>query len=238
MLEKLVKYIFVVALLTISFFTVANCVYIRYITKEKPLAIKDRNKIHRDVASIQNIDINGISDKSFVEQEETLVNIGNSYITSIDLDFVTGYDQCYGNLKKAKEYALIKLINNVLEHEVLVSAFNILISYEDLKMQSDWSDKNTRAPAILNCVKQTFGFDTLSYLKIYIEPIISNKLLHIYFSQSKEINKNEIALIDSIMKELKTGKKLEIFQEYKKEQLKKDQITPDAIKQYNITLPA
>jgi hypothetical protein len=142
-------------------------------------------------------------------------------------------DSCYGAYIKEEE-ALIKIINNLLEEEVLSSAFNICISQQEIVKKAELIDKTTRAPNILACVKKGFGKEKEHYMQLYVKPYIVNPSLHNAYAFSKTIHQSEFNSITAIKELLDRGlKKPEDFPEYKKWDIPKEWGAPEEVKKMN-----
>ena len=165
----------------------------------------------------------------FLFKKETSIisaKINNQEITPKDLDYQIKTDDCYGNKNQSSELALIKIINQLLEKEVLIAAFKIKITTQELEEKSAWIDANTKAPEILDCVKKVFGQDKKSYLNLYIRPTLVNPRLHSEFALALTIHQEEADRISSLKSELSQGKKLEDLSHYQKwEILKKTDLS-------------
>jgi hypothetical protein len=125
---------------------------------------------------------------------------------------------CYKNENISKEEALAMLIRDKLELSVLKKKYNLEPEKSILIEKAKWIDKNTRAPEILKCTKNTyFPFYKKYYLEDIVKPTLVNPKLHFLFSQDREIHKEEIAKIEEIMKKVKNNPEiLESFKEYTK----------------------
>jgi hypothetical protein len=125
---------------------------------------------------------------------------------------------CYKNEKISKEEALAMLIRDKLELSVLKKKYNLEPEKSVLIEKAKWIDKNTRAPEILKCTKNTyFPFYKKYYLEDIVKPTLVNPKLHFLFSQDREIHKEEITKIEEIMKKVKNNPEiLKSFKEYTK----------------------
>jgi hypothetical protein len=125
---------------------------------------------------------------------------------------------CYKNENISKEEALAMLIRDKLELSVLKKKYNLEPEKSVLIEKAKWIDKNTRAPEILKCTKNTyFPFYKKYYLEDIVKPTLINPKLHFLFSQDREIHKDEIAKIEEIMKKVKNNPEiLKSFKEYTK----------------------
>jgi hypothetical protein len=121
---------------------------------------------------------------------------------------------CYKNENINKEEALAMLIRDKLELSVLKKKYNLEPEKSVLTEKAKWIDKNTRAPEILKCTKNTyFPFYKKYYLEDIVKPTLVNPKLHFLFSQDREIHKEEIAKIEEIMEKVKNNP--EIFKSFK-----------------------
>jgi hypothetical protein len=123
---------------------------------------------------------------------------------------------CYNDENISKEEALAMLIRDKLEISVLKKKYNLEPEKSVLTQKAKWIDKNTRAPEILKCTKNTyFPFYKKYYLEDIVKPTLVNPKLHFSFSQDREIHKEEIAKIEEIMKKVKNNPEiLKSFKEY------------------------
>jgi hypothetical protein len=162
----------------------------------------------------------------------SVASVDNKKITKQDIDYQIQIDKCYGIENQSGEKALIEIINNLLEKEALIFAFNIKISEKDLENKSNWIDTNTKAPNILKCVKSAFGNDKKSYLNLYVSPTVVNPTLYQNFYYSKSIHRQEWNRINEILKQLANGQKIESFSEYQKFDIPKEITLPKSLQDY------
>ena len=147
--------------------------------------------------------------------DDSVVQIGEEKITEKDIEYQRGIEKCYSEQGISREIALIQLKNKFLEKEVLRMAFGVEAPQDALEEKAEWVDENTKAHVILDCVKDVFGDDRRSYLRLYIQPTVVNPKLHTIFSRSQEIHKDEIKRIMEIQDEIKRGREPESFPEYR-----------------------
>jgi hypothetical protein len=146
---------------------------------------------------------------------------------------------CYKNENISKEEALAMLIRDKLELSVLKKKYNLEPEKSVLNEKAKWIDKNTRAPKILKCIKNTyFPFYKKYYLEDIVKPTLVNPKLHFSFSQDREIHKEEIAKIEEIMKKVKNNPEiLKSFKEYTKETTSKRKEEKIEIGGYSFDVP-
>jgi hypothetical protein len=155
----------------------------------------------------------------FFKNDEKITAINDIFIYRKELSLFSEVQKnCYQNEKISEEEALAMLINNKLELVVLKKKYNLEPDLSVLTEKAKWIDKNTRAPAILKCTKNTyFPFYKRYYLEDIVKPTLINPKLHFLFSKDREIHKEEIAKIEKIMKQVKNNPEiLKSFQEYTK----------------------
>lgn len=150
----------------------------------------------------------------WILQDNLVAQIGKEKISEKDTQYQIEIERCYSEQEITKEIALIQLKNKFLEKEVLRMAFGVEVPEEVLKEKAKWVDENTKAPEILECVKNIFMNDRKNYMRLYIQPTLVNPKLHSLFSQSQEIHKNEIKRIEQIYEEIENGEDLNNFSEY------------------------
>jgi hypothetical protein len=138
-------------------------------------------------------------------------------------------DNCYGNNNINPETATVKIINQFLESAVLKSAFDLEPSEADLKEKSSIIDRDTKEPKILNCVKNVFGENIDSYLRLYVSPTLINPELHRQFNASEDIKKEEIEKIEKARDSLKQGEGLEKLEGYEKFEILKSIELPETL---------
>mgnify|MGYP000936766789 CR=1 FL=1 len=158
--------------------------------------------------------------------------VGTESIDKKTIDYQIKVDKCYGSENQSEGVALIKIINNLLEKEVLLSAFDIKITEKDLEDKSGWVDTNTKAPDILKCVKEVFGNDRKNYLALYISPTVVNPTLYNNFYFSPEIHKEELNEIKEIKAKIDSGQRLEDFPNYSSLEVPKEITLPDTLEPY------
>jgi hypothetical protein len=155
----------------------------------------------------------------FIYYDEKVVLIDSISIYGKELWlFYQVQKNCYKNENISKEEALAMLIRDKLEFSVLKKKYNLEPEKSILTEKAKWIDKNTRAPEILKCTKNTyFPFYKKYYLEDIVKPTLVNPKLHFSFSQDREIHKEEIAKIEEIMKKVKNNPEiLKSFKEYTK----------------------
>ena len=155
----------------------------------------------------------------FVYYDEKVASINSISIYRKELLlFYKVQKNCYKNENISKEEALAMLIRDKLELSVLKKKYNLEPEKSILNEKAKWIDKNTRAPEILKCTKNTyFPFYKKYYLEDIVKPTLINPKLHFSFSQDREIHKEEIAKIEEIMKKVKNNPEiLKSFKEYTK----------------------
>ncbi len=144
--------------------------------------------------------------------------VGDSKISQKDIEYKMSIDQCYGS-EASRETALLELIRDTLEKEVLKKAFFVYPEKDILEKKSKWIDENTKAPKILKCVKKIFENNHEKYLQLYVAPTLINPRLHSEFSKSKKIHNSETKKIQEIFNQIKNDKDIASFKEYKEVQI-------------------
>jgi hypothetical protein len=155
----------------------------------------------------------------FIYYDEKVVLIdGISIYRKELLLFYNVQKNCYKNENISKEEALAMLIRDKLELSVLKKKYNLEPEKSVLTEKAKLIDKNTRAPEILKCTKNTyFPFYKKYYFEDVVKPTLVNPKLHFSFSQDREIHKEEIAKIEELMKKVKNNPEiLKSFKEYTK----------------------
>jgi hypothetical protein len=153
----------------------------------------------------------------YYDEKVALINNINIYRKELLL-FYQVQKNCYKNENISKEEVLAMLIRDKLEFSVLKKKYNLEHEKSILTEKAKWIDKNTRAPEILKCTKNTyFPFYKKYYLEDIVKPTLVNPKLHFTFSQDREIHKEEIAKIEELMKKVKNNPEiLKSFKEYTK----------------------
>lgn len=136
----------------------------------------------------------------------TRAKVGTLTITQKDVDNKIAVERVYGNQTLTEDVALQVLVQDATEQEV-ARAFNVLPAKADISSFEDHANKTTKAPEILQAVKDVFGTDSDSYDHIYILPKIVNISLHTFFSANKDINKEQSASIEKAYAEVTAGGK-------------------------------
>jgi len=142
---------------------------------------------------------------------------------------------CYKNANINKEEVLVMLIRDKLELSALKKKYSLEPEKSVLTEKAKWIDKNTRAPEILKCTKNTyFPFYKRYYLEDIVKPTLVNPKLHFLFSQDREIHKEEIEKIEGIMKKVKEDPEiLAKIKEYQKATTSKAKEEKNEIGGYN-----
>jgi len=130
--------------------------------------------------------------------------VGSITITQKDVEYEMGVERAYGNTTITPELALLVLMNNAREQEVARSV-GVLPNREDITSFKEYVNSSTKAPEMLQFVKDVFGTDIDSYDRIYLLPKIVNISLHSFFSNNKEINKESLIKINKAYAEIKEG---------------------------------
>ncbi len=89
-------------------------------------------------------------------------------------------------IQERQKTPLVEVSTQALERAVLEMAFGLEPPRDAVEEQARQVDANTRAPAILECVKGAYGADRDAYLEWYIAPTLINPKLHEAFSTSAE----------------------------------------------------
>ena len=169
----------------------------------------------------------------FFKKDKIIANINNINIYEKDIVNAQKTEECYGGEKYSEEVTLIKLINVSLEKLVLNYFEDDFPSKEDILQKSDWVDENTKAPEILNCVKDVYSSSKDDYLFWYISPIIENNSLYQSFFASKEINKEEFDKIQLIKNRIERGEKISEIEDYSIISINKKENVSDVLKEYD-----
>jgi hypothetical protein len=153
----------------------------------------------------------------FIYYDKKIVLINNISIYKKELSlFYKAQKNCYKNENISNEEVLAMVISNKLELLALKKKYNLEPEKSILTEKAKWMDKNTRAPEILKCIKNTYSpFYKRYYLEDVVKPTLVNPKLHFLFSQDREIHNEEIAKIEEIIKEVKNNPGiLRSFKEY------------------------
>lgn len=137
-----------------------------------------------------------------------LVKIGKEELSSTDLSYRIGIEKAYGKDNITQDAAVVSFVNDAIEHEIS-RANGINVTSWDIATFSDHIDNTTRAPEILDRVKQVFGNDRAAYERIYIEPKIINVKLRSWYSHDARIHQGEKALIEKAYYLARSGKSME-----------------------------
>jgi len=88
-----------------------------------------------------------------VVSAKTTATIGKTVISKDDLRRKIAIESCYDNAI-TNDMAFAGIADMAIEKEVLAKAFTRTIADKEIAAYVEWMDKNTRAPAILDCVKK------------------------------------------------------------------------------------
>ncbi len=135
----------------------------------------------------------------------TTAKLGTVLIEDKTIAYRQAQDECYSGRKSDRVTALVEVSTQALERAVLEMAFGLEPPRDAVEEQARQVDANTRAPAILECVKGAYGADRDAYLEWYIAPTLINPKLHEAFSTSAEINAEEKAAIERAWKNINEG---------------------------------
>jgi hypothetical protein len=129
----------------------------------------------------------------------SLIKVGNEKITEKMLNYQMAVQQAYQDqnannqsyeMESRKIGAVVELMRFILEKEVAENN-GVKVAKKEIKAFSKYADEYTKAPEILEKVKQVFGDDRKSYEKLYLVPKINSKKLHSFYSRNAKIHKEE-----------------------------------------------
>ncbi len=149
-----------------------------------------------------------------LKYKNILAVVGNELVNKKELTLQKKINQC---LRKNidKSYLLSELILNKVKKQALQKFFNVFITEDEIKKESEKIKKNEKKNFAIRCIKNSFLNDRYNYLNFYIANLLYNKLLEKNFSLSKTIHKKEFSKIKNIFNQIKKGKKIESFPGYK-----------------------
>ena len=137
----------------------------------------------------------------------TIAGIGSIKITEQTIRYRIATEAAYENTGLNNTTGLIMLINDALEME-LAKKYNQQALPNEIVQFKQYADATSKAPEILNKVKNVFGQDIKSYDLWYIAPKIVNRKIRDYFSSNKTFNQAALNQIKPAMKILRSGKKM------------------------------
>ena len=111
-------------------------------------------------------------------QEKPIVTVGSTEITTQDLRYRVAIETAYGGNTLAPHTALVALINDGIASEV-ANGLGLGPTDQDIQAFIEHVERTTQAPEILQAVKDLFGEDRASYVRVYLKPkIVEQKLQH------------------------------------------------------------
>jgi hypothetical protein len=141
------------------------------------------------------------------ETPVVVAKVGNTAITGSDVKYRVETERAYGNGSMTYAAALVSLVNDSLELEA-AKMRNVEPTAEELNAYGRYVDENTKAPEILNRVKEVFGADCESYERLYLEPKVVNMKLNRFYTIDVGVHAKERALIEKAYSLVAGGKTL------------------------------
>jgi len=137
---------------------------------------------------------------------DSIIKAGSTVIDISDLNTKLKIESCYRDDKQAPAewLGLYQLIEEALMEEA-AKTIGVTISQEMLEEETVRVDKETKAPELLQSVKNVCSDRTL-YQKIYLKPRLVNRLLHHKFSEDKEIQAAAYQKALDLLKLAQSGK--------------------------------
>jgi len=139
------------------------------------------------------------------EESRIAAFVNKSAITSLDIRYTIEIERAYDNHEATYETAAVSLVNDAIEYEI-ANMHGVVVTQAEVAAFKKHVNENTKAPVILERIKNVFGNDSSSYDRIYIRPKILNTKLHMYHSGNREIHKAERAKIENAIVLLLNGK--------------------------------
>jgi len=113
--------------------------------------------------------------------------VGEASISEADIAYRISVGQAYGTSIESPA-ALMALIKDTLEREVAAQV-GVMVTEKELDDFSAGVDKHSKAPTVLQAVKQGFGGDDDAYRRIYLAPKVVNRKLRTWFSRDVAMQK-------------------------------------------------
>jgi hypothetical protein len=123
------------------------------------------------------------------KKENTVVaKIGRFELTAQDVDRRNEIEKIY-NSKVAKPIGLSKLVRAYEQTEILAS-LGILFPDAALKAEAARMDRETAVPESLNRIKNIFGTDINGYYRVFVQPILTERVIYYEYFLKKQTNNN------------------------------------------------
>ena len=163
------------------------------------------NKKHTGRANETSAD----SGQSTVQSQNTIIvaEVGSIKITEQTIINRLAVEAAYDNKGLNKVSGLIMTINDALEME-FANKINQQPTANEIIDFKDHADKTSKAPEILNKIKNIYAADIKSYDLWFISPKIVNTKIRTYFSGNKTYNQQTFARIEPSLKMLRSGKSM------------------------------
>ncbi|MGE3800708.1 MAG: hypothetical protein AB7H80_06775 [Candidatus Kapaibacterium sp.] len=110
---------------------------------------------------------------------KSVATVGTIEITQQDLDYRAAIQAAYGGDTLPMPTALVAAGNDALAENVAAS-LGLTPTTEDVRQFISHVDETSKAPDVLQKVKNVFGEDSLSYINIYLKPKVVEAKLQRY----------------------------------------------------------
>jgi hypothetical protein len=131
-----------------------------------------------------------------------LLRVGHESITHEDVLYAQKTARCYGDTLSVTESIVAKLTSDLLEYEVLRSAFNETPPDSILRAKADVISQTTRDSAVLECILNIGDMDR--YLRLVVRPTLVNPRLHSRYAMDSAMHTAARDTIQRIFDRLRT----------------------------------
>jgi hypothetical protein len=132
---------------------------------------------------------------------DELLRVGDETITDADVRFARSSKVCYGDTSSTKESLVAKLVSDLMEHEVLRSAFNNTPPDSILHAKAEVIQQTTRDSVVLGCIL-SIG-DMPRYHRFVVRPTLVNGRLRARYSSDSAIHASARDTIQQIFDRLR-----------------------------------
>jgi hypothetical protein len=131
---------------------------------------------------------------------DVILRLGGETITQGDVQFVQKTTRCYGDTDAVRESAVAKLTSDLLEYEVLRTAFGDVPPDTIIFGRAAEIQRSTRDSATLACILALN--DNARYHRLVIRPTLVNPRLHARFAADSAIHLRSRDSIERIYQQL------------------------------------
>ena len=134
---------------------------------------------------------------------KNLCDVGDTKITSRDIEFRKRVSEVYYPGSGKDYVALAQLVKGYLSEEVLKS-LGYKIDESILEGEAERIDKNTKAPDVLERIKRIYGRNRRDYIKTFVRIVYAERFLYNeVFLKSRDIHRREFQKMEDFLHAVK-----------------------------------